>query len=264
VTRLGRSDRSHLLARRNVISSADVLEGRMRIRALLAVLLVVVAGCTGTLAEVHSSPAVIPAPVLVPVGYVHGNTTEVPITYPVGAGPITRDVTVYVWVSGYSRTVETDTGNHTAGLLVVSSPNERVAGQSVNPFVHLSNRELVAELFDLVVEAGAATGQNVTEVADLRETGVDERIVLGEQVEVVTYTATVRYEPAATSNATDGRATASNSVDGTRKLVIHLMAVEHGDDVVLALGVHGDAMDEGETMAGLMEAIEHEADGAAD
>jgi hypothetical protein len=41
------------------------------------------------------------------------------------------------------------------------------------------------------------------------------------------------------------------------------MAVEHGDDVVLALGVHGDAMDEGATMAGLMEAIEHDGTTAA-
>jgi hypothetical protein len=238
----------------------------MRIRSLLVVLLVLVAGCTGTLAEVHSSPAIIPAPALVPVSYVHGNTTEVPITYPVGVGPVTRDVTVYVWVSGYSRTVENEAGgNDTAGLLVVSSPNERVGGQSVNPFVHLSNRELVAELFDLVVEAGAATGQNVTEVADLRETGVEERIVLGEQVDVVTYTATVRYGPAATSNASDDPSTTDpGSADGTRKLVIHLMAVEHGDDVVLALGVHGDAMDEGATMADLMEAIKHEVDGTTD
>jgi hypothetical protein len=239
----------------------------MRTRSLLVVLFVLVAGCTGTLAEVRSSPATVPASALVPVDYVHGNTTEVPITYPVGVGPVTRDVTVYVWVSGYSRTVENEEGgNDTAGLLVVSSPDERIGGQSVNPFVHLSNRELVAELFDLVVEAGTATGRNVTEVADLRETEVEERIVLGAQVEVVTYTATVRYGPAtATSSASDDSSAADpGSTDWTRTLVIHLMAVEHGDDVVLALGVHGDAMDEGETMVDLMEAIEHEADGTTD
>jgi hypothetical protein len=37
------------------------------------------------------------------------------------------------------------------------------------------------------------------------------------------------------------------------------MAVEHGDDVVFAMGVHGDDVDETETIAALMEAIEHEA-----
>jgi hypothetical protein len=196
------------------------------------------------------------------VGYVHGNTTEVPLTYPVGVGPIKRDVTVYVWVSGYSRTVEHDAGgNDTAGLLVVSSPNERVEGQSVNPFVHLSNRELVAQLFDLVVEAGTATGQNVTDVASLEEAGVSERTVLGRSVEVVTYTATVEIaaptptEPTGEASSADATPAA---VTGTKTLFVHLMVVEHGDDVVLALGIHGDGMDEGATMAALMEAIEHD------
>jgi hypothetical protein len=231
----------------------------MRLRPFALAFVVLLAGCTGTVAEVRSSPATIPEAALLPAGYVHGNTTEVPLTYPVGVGPVTRDVTVYVWVSGYSRTVTDENGNGTAGLLVVSSPNRRVEGQSVNPFVHLSNRELVAQLFDLVVEAGAATGQNVTDVASLTEAGVADRTVLGQPVEVTTYVATVRYGPATPT------ATAMEAVDAgaTRTVFVHLMAVEHGDDVVLALGVHGDAMDEGATMAGLMEAIEHDGTTAA-
>jgi hypothetical protein len=238
-----------------MISSPDVRYGiSMRLLPLFVGLLVLLAGCTGTLAEVRSTPATVPEAALAPVGYVHGNTTEVPLTYPVGVGPVTQDVTVYVWVSGYSRTVETETGNDTAALLVVSSPNREVQGQSVNPFVHLSSRELVAQLFDLVVEAGAATGQSVAGVADLREAGVQERTVLGQPVEVVTYTATVRYEAGATVTA---GGTPGGDATATRTVFVHLMAVEHGEDVVLALGVHGDSMDEGATMAGLMEAIEH-------
>ena len=240
----------------------------VRLLPALVAALVLLAGCTGTLAEVRSAPATVPEVALAPVGYVHGNTTEVPLTYPVGVGPVQRDVTVYLWVSGYSRTVENAQGsNDTAALLVVSSPNERVEGQSVNPFVHLSNRELVAQLFELVVEAGAATGQNVTDVASLTETGVAARTVLGQPVEVTTYVATVRYGPTATAEGSAGTSTATaapaSDAGATRTLFVHLMAVEHGDDVVLALGVHGDAMDEGATMAGLMEAIEHDGTTAA-
>jgi hypothetical protein len=234
---------------------------------LLVVLVVVVAGCTGTLAEVRSAPATIPQAALTPVGYVHGNTTEVPLTYPVGVGPVTRDLTVSVWVSGYSRTVETDAGgNDTAALLVVSSPNRRVEGQSVNPFAHLTNRELVARLVDLVAEADNATGAsgtlgaNVTDVARLRETGVQNRTVLGQSVEVVTYSAVVRVESVGSSTvAGTPTPAASATPGGERTLSVHLMAVEHGEDVVVALGVHDDTMDEGETIAALMEAIEHEA-----
>jgi hypothetical protein len=144
----------------------------------------------------------------------------------------------------------------------VSSPNERVEGQSVNPFVHLSNRELVAELLDLVVEAGTATGRNVTDVASLGETGVSERTVLGRAVAVVTYTATVEVAAATPADPTRETPPApgvtSPAVTGSETLFVHLMVVEHGDDVVIALGVHGDAMDEAATMADLMERIEHD------
>ncbi len=243
----------------------------MRGRLLpLVALLVVVAGCTGTLVEVRSGQATIPDAALAPVEYVHGNTTEVPLTYPVGVGPISRDVSVYVWVSGYSRTVTDESGaNDTAALLVVSSPNRKVEGQSVNPFTQLSNRGVVSELFEVVAEADSATGgvidgasANVTEVARLEEQSVQNRTVLGQTVEVVTFAATVRIDTAAATGAetsTEREAfTADTDTETTRTLLVHLMAVEHGEDVVFAMGVHGDDMDESATIAGLMEAIEHE------
>jgi hypothetical protein len=251
-------------------SNGDVLGRRSKKTVqslrLLVVLAVVVAGCTGTLAEIRSAPATIPQAALTPVGYVHGNTTEMPLTYPVGVGPVTRDLTVYVWVSGYSRTAGTGAGgNDTAALVVVSSPNRRVEGQSVNPFAHLTNRELVARLVDLVAEADNATGTsgalgaNVTDVARLRETGVQNRTVLGQSVEVVTYSASVRTGATGTETAPTDAPSPTVAATATKTLSVHLMAVEHGEDVVVALGVHGDTMDEGETIAALMEAIEHEA-----
>jgi hypothetical protein len=238
----------------------------MRLLSLSLAVVVLLAGCTGTLAEIHSSPATIPETAYASVDYVHGNTTEVPLTYPLGIGPITRDVTVYVWVSGYSRTVENaGGGNDTAGLLVVSSPNRKIEGQSVNPFAQLSNRGVVSELFEVVAEADNATGgvvdgmsANVTEVARLEETGVQNRTVLGQTVEVVTYTATVQVEAATTAGPSEPESSAD--AETTRTLLVHLMAVEHGEDVVFAMGVHGDDMDEDETITSLMETIEHEVD----
>jgi hypothetical protein len=225
----------------------------------------------------RSAPATVPEAALVPAGYVHGNTTEVPLTYPVGVGPVSRDVTVYVWVSGYSRTVTDESGeNATAALLVVSSPNRKIENRSVNPFAQLSNRGVVAELFEVVTAADNATGgvvdgasANVTEVGRLEEQGVQNRTVLGRTVEVVTYAATVRVDTAAMAMdaRTGAPATGTESADATgttRTLLVHLMAVEHGDDVVFAMGVHGDDVDEAETIAALMEAIEHEAAVEAD
>jgi hypothetical protein len=237
----------------------------------LVVVLVVVAGCTGTLAEVRSGPATIPETALAPVGYVHGNTTEVPLTYPLGVGPVSRDVTVYVWVSGYSRTVTDASGaNDTAALLVVSSPNRRVEGQSVNPFTQLSNRGVVSELFEVVAAADNTTGgvvdgvsANVTEIARFEEQRAQNRTVLGQRVEVVTYAATVQVDTAAATSAVTTPADASDDGGTTQTLLVHLMAVEHGEDVVFAMGVHGEEMDEAATIAALMEAIEHETTGEA-
>jgi hypothetical protein len=238
----------------------------MRGVSLALLVLVVLAGCTGTLAEVRSGPATIPTAALSPVGYIHGNTTEVPLTYPLGVGPVSRDVTVYVWVSGYSRTVASESGaNDTAALLVVSSPNRKVEGQSVNPFAHLSNRGVVAELFEVIAEADNATGgvvdgvsANVTELARFDEQGVQNRTVLGQRVEVVTYAATVQVDTAAATSGVTTPADASADAGTTRTLLVHLMAAEHGEDVVFAMGVHEEELDEAETIAALMEAIEHE------
>jgi hypothetical protein len=256
--------------------SRDVLFRAVRSSLAVALaVMVVLAGCTGTLVEFRSGPATVPAAALAPVGYVHGNTTELPLSYPLGVGPVERDVTVYVWLSGYSRTVTGPEGtNDTAVFLVVSSPNREVGGQSVNPFAHLSDRALVGRLFAVAADAGAAAGAsdalgaNVTAVADaaaLRETGARPVTVLGTETEMVTYAATVRAgaasaapTPAAdTTDAPDARG--ASDAAGDRSLVVHLVAVEHDDDVVLAVGVHDDRMDEAAAMASLMAAIEHEA-----
>ena len=206
-------------------------------RGLLAaavVLLVVVAGCTGTLAEYTASPATIPDSAVEGQGYVHGNTTEVPVTYPVGAAGVTRNVTARTWVSGYSKTTAED---DVAALVLYSSPNVVVEGRSLNPMAQLSNRGLVDAVLERVDDLSVLGG--VDDVSDLR--AVDSRAVtvLGEPTEMVTYAGVA-------------------DVDGERVAVlVHVTVVEHGDDVVVALGVHDEAMDETDAQAALVERIEH-------
>jgi hypothetical protein len=170
------------------------------------------------------------------VGYVHGNTTAVPLTYPVGGFGITRDVTVTSYVSGYSKT--TDDGD-VAALLVVSTPDARVAGGSINPFAHATDAALTERAFGLLDRAKGLAGTEYGELGDVRELGRAERTVLGESVELVTFGATA-------------------TVDGdSTELRLHVLAVEHGDDVVVALGVHDARLDESGALAGMMERIEH-------
>ncbi|MFC6723980.1 DUF6517 family protein [Halobium palmae] len=213
---------------------------------LLLATLVVLAGCTGTLVDAKASPATVPADAYETAGYVHGNTTAVPLTYPVGKFGVTPDVKVTSYVSGYSKSVEGADGgsNDTAALLVVSTPNARIAGQSVNPFAHATNAELSERAFRLLDRVKGTSEYG--ELGDLREIDRGEQAVLGDSVEVVTFAASATID----GNATEVR--------------IHVLSVEHGDDVVVALGVHEVGFDESAALRGLMERIEHEVDPAAD
>jgi len=199
------------------------------------VVAVVLAGCSGTLLEVSASPATIPDPALEPRGYLHGNTTEVPLTYRAGMPGISRDITVRTWVSGYSKTTAE---NQTAVLVLHSSPNVRVEGESVNPMRQLSNRELVSFALDRVTDLRVMAG--VENVSDLRETGVRNVTVLGTETRTVTYAGTAEI---------DGNVTG---------VVVDVTVVEHGEDVVVALGVYGDELDETDNHVALVRRIEHE------
>lgn len=196
---------------------------------------VVLAGCGGTLVEYAASPATLPDSALDASGYVHGNTTEVPMTYRAGALGISRDITARTWVSGYSKTTAE---NQTAVLVLHSSPNVKVEGQSVNPLTLLSNRELASFVLDRVADLRSRIA--VADVSDLREVGTRNVTVLGEPTRTVSYAGTAEIE--------------GQRVD----VVVDVTVVEHGEDVVVALGVYGDVLDETTTHVALVERMEHE------
>lgn len=202
---------------------------------LAVVVTVLLAGCSGTLVEVAASPATIPDSALEPHGYVHGNTTEVPLTYRAGMLGVSRDVTARTWVSGYSKTTAE---NRTAVLVVYSSPNVKVEGESVNPLAYLSNRELVSFTLNRTTDLRVLAG--IENVSDLSEAGVRDVTVLGTETQTVSYVGTAE-------------------IDGNRTgIVVDVTAVEHGDDVVVAVGIYGDALDETENHVALVRRIEHE------
>ena len=196
---------------------------------------VVLAGCSGTLVEYAASPATLPDSALEARGYVHGNTTEVPLTYRAGMFGISRDITARTWISGYSRTTAE---NETAVLVLYSSPNVKVEGRSVNPLAQLSNRELASFVLDRVTDLRDAG--RIANVSDLREVGARNVTVLGESARTVSYAGTAEIE-------------------GQRVgIVVDVTVVEHGEDVVVALGVYGDALDETANHVALVERTVHD------
>jgi hypothetical protein len=202
---------------------------------LLVVGVVMLAGCSGTLVEYAASPATLPGSALEPLDYVHGNTTEVPLTYRAGMLGISRDVTARTWVSGYSKTTAE---NETAVLVLYSSPDVKVEGRSMNPFTQLSNREFVLFVLERVTDLRVAG--EVDDVSDLREVGVRNVTVLGEQTRTTTYAGTAE-------------------VEGERVgVVVDVTVVEHGEDVVVALGIYEETLDETSNHVALVRRMEHE------
>lgn len=201
----------------------------------LTVLLVVTAGCSGTLVEVAASPATIPDDPLEAAGYDHATTTEVPVTYPVGPSVVAQNLTTRTWVSAYVKSTD---GNDTAVLVLYSSPNVEVAGTSVNPLGQLSNRELVRFVLDRVGDLRTLGG--VEQVTDLR--------IVGER-EVSMLNTTTRFASYAGTAVVDDR-----RVD----VVVNVAVVEHGGDVVVAVGLHEATMAETGTQAALLEDVVHE------
>jgi hypothetical protein len=196
---------------------------------------VVLAGCTGTLLSAEATPATLPSSAYESAGYVHGNTTAVPLAYDVGVAGVSRNVTVTSWLSGYSRTTADD---RTAGLLVLSTPNVEVAGESVNPFSRLSDGAILDRVLDATSSFGVTEGMD--DLRGLRRVDTTERTILDTPTNVTTYAGSVDAE-------------------GTRiGVLVHVLTVEHGDDVVVAIAVHPESMDETATVHELFERIEHD------
>lgn len=201
--------------------------------ALAVVLLLT--GCTGTLFSAEASPATIPPAAYEPAGYVHGNTTSVPLGYQVGAAGVSRNITVTSWVSGYSRTVDDD---EISALLLLSTPNVEVAGESVNPFARMSDSVLLNRALNAT--SSLTVSDNVSDVGELHRVDAVERTILDTPTTVTTYAGNAEIE--------------GSRVD----VLVHIAAVEHGDDIVVAVAIHPESMDETVRIHRLVETIEHE------
>lgn len=192
------------------------------------VTVVLLAGCTGGAFSYSASPATVDEAAAEDAGYVGEGPEEFTINESVEVAGLSRDVQATTWTAGYS---DDEIG---ASLIVASTPDASVAGQSVNPLSRLSGKDLLERV---VQEAGDAEG---VDVDDLEVVQRENRQILGVETEVTTFATTTR---------TNGEEV---------PVRIHLASVSHEGDVVVLVGVHPEAVDERETQLTLMESAEHE------
>lgn len=232
----------------------------MNVRVVVAVAaLVALAGCLGPIASYASDPAAVDGDAAEAEGYALLASSQVPVVVPLYLGPIGGDVRItgHLTVYGVAPDLDAanasgapgraddgdptvDAGSGDALLFVLSTPDADLLGQSVNPFAHLSNQDLLVAAIDAVSTLNTDFG--VGSVANLQVDSTADGRVLGTTTDVVTYDGTVVDEA--------GNATAVR---------LYLATVQHEDDVVVLVALHGVDADEGsrESLLRLMNAVEH-------
>lgn len=224
---------------------------RVILTAVVA-LLVVSSGCvgliTGETVSFEAADASASDSSLDSTGYEANNSSERNVTRDVSFLGQERTIRIVNQVNRYTKsgTLASATGNETleravergqtnatdvpdlARFVVVSSPGAKVLGQTLNPAAGWSNERIFEQVAD-------QTGQlNNLEKQDTRT--VES---LGEERNVTEFTATTQIQ---------GR-----EVD----VQAHVVSFEHEGDIVIAVGVHPQEMDEEDNVDELVEDIEH-------
>jgi len=180
--------------------------------------------------------------------YTQNNSSERSITRDVTFLGQERTIRIVNQVNRYTKngTLAEATGNETlaqavergrtnvtsvpdlARFVLVSSPGAKVLGQTLNPAASWSNERILEEVAD---QTGQLNGP------DKEDTRTVES--LGEERNVTEFSATTEIK----GKEVDVRA--------------HVVSYEHEGDVIIAVGVHPEAMDEEDNVDELVEGIEH-------
>ncbi|MGZ0748637.1 DUF6517 family protein [Haloparvum sp. AD34] len=203
----------------------------MQPRAIAALAVVVLlAGCTGGALSFAASPATVDEAALDEANYTGQAPEQVTINETVEVAGMSKQVSATTWTASYAA------NDTPATLVVASTPDATVAGQSVNPIARLTGKELLQRV------AQEIGNRDQVDLEDVEVVQRENREILGTQTEVTTF------------------ATTASTEQGDVPIRIHLASVSHQGDVVVLVGVHPEEVDERSTQLRLMEAAEHQGD----
>jgi hypothetical protein len=201
----------------------------------LLALLLVTSGCVGFLSgpvTFSATEATVNEDALEATGFEHNRTEEMRVEREFSAAGQTKEVEVTNWISEYHKTVGLPgLDEQEVGVFATfASPQVEVLGQSFNPLADYDNRQL-AEQFTTLLDS----------VDEVREVDSRNRTMLGTSTEVTKFEATVTTQTGIQFDA-----------------YLHVTKVEHEGDHVVALAVYPQQLgDQGDTVAQLLEGVEH-------
>ncbi|MDZ5811126.1 DUF6517 family protein [Halorubrum sp. AD140] len=213
--------------------------------ALAASTTVAVAGCADAedgSYEFDAEPARIPSSAASEAGYEGEDPESFTIEQEFDVAGVNAQVSATTWVAGYEN------AENGAALLVASTPDASVGGQSVNPLVRADDVELIRRLLEQVDEQGIGGEDTEIEADEIESQGSETRTVLGEEVEVSILETTIDAE-------VDTGEQSGSAEDVP--VYLYVATVQHGDDVIALVGVHPTSVDAADSILSLMEQVEH-------
>jgi hypothetical protein len=210
---------------------------RSHLLTALVALVVVSSGCvgliTGETVAFEAEPATVDSAALDSTGYEENRSDSSTITRNVSVVGQERTVRITNHVSEYRRAVELGPlGDlELARVVVLSTPGAKVAGQTLNPAASWSNRRLVEEVVQ--------RSEGVSDVTFERNRTVR---ILGESRTVSTFSGTSTVQ--------------GQEID----VLVHVTSFEHEGDVIVAVGVHPQRIDEQDRVDTMFGGIQHSGD----
>ncbi|MFC6864481.1 DUF6517 family protein [Halomicroarcula sp. GCM10025817] len=207
---------------------------RTELLTALVALLVVSSGCvgliTGETVAFEAEPAAVDDAALETTGYDEARAEAQTVTRNVSVVGQERTVRITNHVAEYNRSVELGPLGELelARLIVLSTPGATVAGQSLNPLASQSNRRLAERLV-----------QRSGRISDVASEGNRTVQILGEDRTVSEFTGTSEVQ--------------GQEID----VRLHVTSFEHDGDVIVAIAVHPERIDERDRVDTLMGAIQH-------
>jgi len=228
--------------------------------------LVGLAGCSGVTGDFTytAAPATLDSAAASDAGYETEGPSAFEITETVDVGGDSREINVTTWTAAYS--------GESGPVIVSSTPNVTVLGQSLNPLARLSGSELISRLLE---EFGSDSGISLN---DLEAAGQTPVTVFEKEATIQEFTATVQSASGSggPTNQFGGNASGDS---GSIPVRIYLLSVTHeyssdsensgdggdgndgGDgtdsDVIFTLAVQPQAMTDSETIYDLFGSLQH-------
>lgn len=193
------------------------------------------AGCVDTVLgdgiEVQAEPAAVAEQPAAAAKFERASTDSTVVEREIEVAGRSRHFQATTWITVYDKVVEDDSLVKEASKFVaVSTPGKSIAGQELNPIVHLDNRGLLERF------SGRLGGGQLEDVKHQEDVTIDK---WGTEMTVSSYDATFRRY--------------GNAVEVT----LYVSKAGHESDVILPIGIHHRQVDEAENMYDMIRGLEH-------